>query len=91
MEFDSPLPIDGVLPDLAAGLRTRALQLTRQRQALEKERVRDGPAVITLAAGRLHITNFDAEFACDAARWAECWETTAHRELIDGRARTHWS
>jgi len=75
----------------AAGLRTRALESTRQRQALEKERVRDGPAVITLAAGRLHITNFDAEFARAAARWAEAEKLQAQAELIDDQARTHGS
>jgi len=44
-------------------LRTAALS----REALVKERVRDAPAVNAFAAGRHHITNFDAEFACDAA------------------------
>jgi len=33
----------------------------------EKERVRDAPAVNALAAGSIHITNFDANSACDAA------------------------
>jgi hypothetical protein len=47
--------------------RTAALELTRQRQALVKERVRCAPAEIAIAAGRHHITNFDAELACDAA------------------------
>ena len=41
--------------------------------------------MITLAAGRLHITNFDAEFARDAARWAECWETARVQETYRGR------
>jgi hypothetical protein len=48
--------------------RTAALEPTRQRQALVKERVRCAPAGIAIAAGSHNITNFDAQLARDAAR-----------------------
>jgi hypothetical protein len=50
-------------PPVWPGLQTAALE----REALGKERVRECSCCFRFAEGRHHITNFDAEFAEQAA------------------------